>query len=527
MATTPSPDSAGPSKQDDWHQKMADVKRHVEALHSLMPSTSPANHEPKPQPEPETKPRKFIVANHEMLTRFQLKREKMRGTLFDVLIDLFRWIEEVGNATEFPIPSFTDELTLLVPNPFSTQGKPAGTQELKRFDICIPFGKARLKKHILSGKLGDWNLYNVWPNSMNLPHYMRGAPHFAEFIVEPLSWVSPVGGNFDLTQIVPSDSAVTVGSGDRVVWWQLAKVSPGERIVLEKGLQVFEATTRSSDFGALCLLQTPIRDSILEFKWLEFILAQAGFLDYESPSSGIFSRLPRYAPHLASVLFFLGMFAGHWSSGAERALFSSRVEILSGLAWNYAQLHFRYFVLGNEPNNTIGSGGLLCVRQRGQITSSTLGIVPLRFDERRISIFGALTAFSAWDAAEFPRVPSLHRVLILAENDLDFPFGEMALKDYELKFWPGFGGSIAFQSGIFLTVKIWEKEWNKVLDKIDDCLRFQLNETMETKKIAKWMFDLDFERSRLYFTILQILRIFGECIRTVSMDLRALDNFFP
>ena len=148
----------------------------------------------------------------------------MRETLFDVLIDLFRWIEEVGNATEFPIPSFTDELTLLVPNPFSTQGKPAGTQELKRFDICIPSGKARLKKHILSGKLGDLNLYNVWPNSMNLPHYMRGAPHFAEFIVEPLSWVSPVGGNFDLTQIVPSDSAVTVGSGDRVVWWQLAKV---------------------------------------------------------------------------------------------------------------------------------------------------------------------------------------------------------------------------------------------------------------------------------------------------------------
>jgi hypothetical protein len=40
------------------------------------------------------------------------------------------------------------------------------------------------------------------------------------------------------------------------------------------------------------------------------------------------------------------------------------------------------------------------------------------------------------------------------------------------------------------------------------------------------MFDLDFERSRLYFTILQILRIFGECIRTVSMDIRALDIMF-
>jgi hypothetical protein len=33
------------------------------------------------------------------------------------------------------------------------------------------------------------------------------------------------------------------------------------------------------------------------------------------------------------------------------------------------------------------------------------------------------------------------------------------------------------------------------------------------------MFDDDFERSKLYFTILQILRIFGEYIRTMSADL--------
>jgi len=40
------------------------------------------------------------------------------------------------------------------------------------------------------------------------------------------------------------------------------------------------------------------------------------------------------------------------------------------------------------------------------------------------------------------------------------------------------------------------------------------------------MFDDGFERSRLYFTILQILRIFGECIRTVSEDLRTLNGLF-
>jgi hypothetical protein len=49
---------------------------------------------------------------------------------------------------------------------------------------------------------------------------------------------------------------------------------------------------------------------------------------------------------------------------------------------------------------------------------------------------------------------------------------------------------------------------------------------MELKQIAKWEFNLDFERSRLYFIILQILCIFGECIQTVSMDLIALDSLF-
>lgn len=40
------------------------------------------------------------------------------------------------------------------------------------------------------------------------------------------------------------------------------------------------------------------------------------------------------------------------------------------------------------------------------------------------------------------------------------------------------------------------------------------------------MFDDGFERSRVYFTILQILRIFGDCIRTLSADLHVLDDFF-
>jgi hypothetical protein len=107
-----------------------------------------------------------------------------------------------------------------------------------------------------------------------------------------------------------------------------------------------------------------------------------------------------------------------------------------------------------------------------------------------------------------------------------FPFDGDHLEGSKLKQHPGFGGILAFQSAIVLAVEVWETEWNKVLDGIDGCLSVQLDQTLNSKQITKWMFDLDFRRSRLYFTVLQILRIFGESIRTASADLKTLDSLF-
>jgi len=166
------------------------------------------------------------------------------------------------------------------------------------------------------------------------------------------------------------------------------------------------------------LLQVPIRHSILEFRHIEYILAQTGFLDYKLPSN--IYGLVRQTPHLASVLFFLGTFSGQWSSGTERALFSSRSENYGRFQWNYVQLHFRYFRLVDELSDIIASDGLLCLRQRGQITSSALETVPLRFEERRISIFGVLTAPSGYGGDYTERFPSYYRVLILAQDEVDF-----------------------------------------------------------------------------------------------------------
>lgn len=58
-----------------------------------------------------------------------------------------------------------------------------------------------------------------------------------------------------------------------------------------------------------------------------------------------------------------------------------------------------------------------------------------------------------------------------------------------------------------------------MLDQINECLRLDLKKDLTSDEIKKWIFDDNFERSKLYFTVLQILRIFGEYIRTMAADL--------
>ncbi|KAE9372640.1 hypothetical protein N431DRAFT_244483 [Stipitochalara longipes BDJ] len=222
---------------------------------------------------------------------------------------------------------------------------------------------------------------------------------------------------------------------------------------------------------------------------------------------------------------FLGTFSGHWPSAVERASFSFRT-IFYPLEQLFTQVHFRYFKLIDTLNDNVGSDGLQCHRQRGKIPPSSPGRSPLQFEERRISIFGILSAPHRFnDFGSFLYKPSIYRVLILSEDDLRFPLCNL-IDDSKLKWWPGLGAAVAFQTAIFLTVSVWEREWNKVLDQIEDSLSVELDETLEPKQISKWMFDLDFDRSRLYFTVLQVLRIFGECIRAVSADLSPFDRLF-
>lgn len=270
-------------------------------------------------------------------------------------------------------------------------------------------------------------------------------------------------------------------------------------------------------------MQAPIHDSILELRWIEFILAQTGLWNYDSPGPG---DLVLYAMHIMPVVSFLATFVGHWPSRNERSRFTCR-RIYFGESRDcscyHVQIHFRCFARVESLPKSTGTDGFLCQREQGQIASTVPGIAPCLFEERRISILGIMSDSSDL-MGTLNSYPAMFRALILAETGIDF--STYSVETRELKWRAGLEGTIAFHAAIFATVRVWEIEWNSVLDQVDDYLGFQLSQTMSATDIRGWMFDDDFGRSSSYFTILQVLRIFADCIRTVSADLHTLDDLF-
>ncbi|KAI1736129.1 hypothetical protein F4680DRAFT_433512 [Xylaria scruposa] len=254
--------------------------------------------------------------------------------------------------------------------------------------------------------------------------------------------------------------------------------------------------------GVLCLIETPLQDGVLDIRWVNLIVTQTSRWHLK-PDELHFSR----------VIYFLGVFAGFWLSRNERLRFAcSKSPGFDFLNW-YLQVHLRYFADAAQPIKSKDAGGLQCTREKGGIVSNSLKVVLRSFEEKRISVFGYFR-IDDYSPSAFYSVLALRETKF---SDLD---------GYILKWRPGLQGTIAFQFAVLASVDTWETEWNKVLDQIDDCVYFHLEQTLDPNEINTWMFDDNFERSRLYFNILQFLRIFGEWIGTVSDDLRPLDDLF-
>jgi len=84
----------------------------------------------------------------------------------------------------------------------------------------------------------------------------------------------------------------------------------------------------------------PLENGILEFRWIEFILAQMCLLTSSWKDSNYsWSALT----HLSSIMYFLGIFAGQWPSRNERYDFSHKLDFDRPFGRYYMQVHFRCF----------------------------------------------------------------------------------------------------------------------------------------------------------------------------------------
>ncbi|KAI0444805.1 hypothetical protein F4803DRAFT_560651 [Xylaria telfairii] len=88
----------------------------------------------------------------------------------------------------------------------------------------------------------------------------------------------------------------------------------------------------------------------------------------------------------------------------------------------------------------------------------------------------------------------------------------------------GAGGEGFFQFLVVLarTLDHWGKCWGTMMDKIDEIISVQLQDTLDRKRWSKLMFDDSFQLSEQYFTVLQLLRIFQNWIGETERGVQSL-----
>ncbi|KAK5652329.1 hypothetical protein OQA88_10679 [Cercophora sp. LCS_1] len=74
-------------------------------------------------------------------------------------------------------------------------------------------------------------------------------------------------------------------------------------------------------------------------------------------------------------------------------------------------------------------------------------------------------------------------------------------------------GVAQFLCVVLSVLKFWESGWYDVLDSIDQTVSFDLQDTLDEDKWSSLMFDDSFQRSKVYSTVLETLRVSGDWVR--------------
>ncbi|CAI6340025.1 unnamed protein product [Periconia digitata] len=94
---------------------------------------------------------------------------------------------------------------------------------------------------------------------------------------------------------------------------------------------------------------------------------------------------------------------------------------------------------------------------------------------------------------------------------------------YDVEHCPRLSGLVVFQHQLCTSMDSWEDDWTRMLLQIDAVLTVKVNDILDPDSRERHMYDDEkLQQSALYFSLLQLLRIFSESIERNVSDLENL-----
>ncbi|KAI5860266.1 hypothetical protein GGS23DRAFT_581856 [Durotheca rogersii] len=215
------------------------------------------------------------------------------------------------------------------------------------------------------------------------------------------------------------------------------------------------------------------------------------------------------------ALRFLSCYASRW----PRFMPTSEVWLSAG--WAHLHLHLRVLCAGKryheqQRRRRALDGGLRPSRVAGKLASldgtADVGIVEQRFG---LAVATTYTADLPLFTVLYLTDSGYRRLFVESGRPLDVPAaGRLA-------------GVAVFLRILRAVLPLWERRWIESLNEVDNLVGVEVDDLFGPQSGSGVMFDgTSFARSRLYFAVLQTLRIFAEWIQESERELRRLRRDF-
>ncbi|KAI1452189.1 hypothetical protein F4805DRAFT_471046 [Annulohypoxylon moriforme] len=210
---------------------------------------------------------------------------------------------------------------------------------------------------------------------------------------------------------------------------------------------------------------------------------------------------------------FVSCYASKW----PRFMQTSQVWVSSN--WIHLHFHLRVLSAGKHylPNTYQYhlKNGLRPARFSGKLTSLSgtddIGIAEERFS---IAVVASHTADMPMYTIIYLSDSGYRRLFMESERPLDIPSRGR------------FTGVAVYLKVLLSILPIWRRKWIETLNEFDNVAGVKIDDLFDPKQDGAAMFDSTFERSKLYFTVLQILRVFSEWIQESERELQQLRRDF-